>query len=281
MAILIDFNPLGIASAFSMYKDMPNDFSAPLIRHAIFNQIRKIKTKFQSGYGKDIVIATEGPGSWRKEIFPYYKIKRKEQRNTLPIPWEDVMAVIQNTQEDLREYFPYTTLTVPRTEADDVIAVIAKKKALEGEKVLIVSNDKDFAQLQVYDNVEQYSTYHENLLIDNDPVENRLRKIISGDSGDSVPNIISDVDVFTDPNKRQKPMTKKRLDALMESIEEQYQDAYDRNKKLVDLIEGIPEDVVNSILDMYNAYEPAKGKMYNYFAANGMNYHLENLQDFA
>lgn len=251
-----------------------------MIRHAIFNQIRSVKTKFQNKFGKEIIIATEGMHCWRKDVFPYYKIKRKEQRNTLPLPWEDVMAVIRSTQKDIQENFPYYVLNHDKAEGDDIIASIAKEKARNKEPVLIVSSDKDFAQLQIFPTIQQYSIYHENYLIDQDPVVNRNKKILTGDSDDSVPNILSDDDVFTIKGKRQPPMTQPRIKALLENIPENLLANYERNVKLVDLIDGIPKSIESEIVNQYRDYVPAKGRVYNYFVAHGLNHHTENAQDF-
>ena len=40
-------------------------------------------------------------------------------------------------------------------EADDIIATLCKN--FQNEKIMIVSGDKDFIQLQKYPNVQQYS----------------------------------------------------------------------------------------------------------------------------
>ena len=53
------------------------------------------------------------------------------------------------------------SIQVDRAEADDIIGTLCnrfgKMKTKDDIKILIISGDKDFAQLQKYANVEQYS----------------------------------------------------------------------------------------------------------------------------
>jgi 5'-3' exonuclease len=82
-------------------------------------------------------------------------------------------------------------MAVDRVEADDVIAVLAKNYH-ESERVLIVSNDKDFQQLQRYPNVEQYSLMKKQFLVCDNPEKFLMEHIIKGDSSDGIPNVLSD-----------------------------------------------------------------------------------------
>ncbi len=77
--------------------------------------------------------------TWRKEIYPDYKIHRQAQPEaiTTAIPYS----------YRLLEAFGIPLIRKPGYEADDLIGTLAKKGAQEGYRVYIVSRDKDFAQL--------------------------------------------------------------------------------------------------------------------------------------
>ena len=62
--------------------------------------------------------------------------------------------------EEIREFLPYKVVETYGAEADDVIATLCKH--YQNEKVMIISGDKDFIQLQKYDNVKQYSPITKN-----------------------------------------------------------------------------------------------------------------------
>ena len=80
---------------------------------------------------------------------------------------------------------------------------------------MIVSNDKDFQQLQRYPNVHQYSPLKKTQLVCENPEKFLLEHIIKGDVSDGVPNILSDDDVFVNKEKRQKPCGGKKVNQIM------------------------------------------------------------------
>jgi hypothetical protein len=67
-----------------------------------------------------------------------------------------VYSSLHKIREEIREVFPYKSITVETTEADDIVFVLAKHYH-KLEEILILSNDKDFMQLGIFDNVVQYS----------------------------------------------------------------------------------------------------------------------------
>ena len=80
------------------------------------------------------------------------------------------------------------------------------------------------------------------------------------DSGDGVPNVLSDDDTFVSDDKRQRPLTQKKINLWLENLDDlqsvmkeiEYRN-YQRNKKVIDLDE-IPDEVTERILDKYNNY---------------------------
>lgn len=176
-------------------------------------------------------------------------------------------------------------IEVDKCEADDVIAVASKVCYQHNIPVMIVSGDRDFKQLQFYDNVKQYAPVLKEHIVVADPDLERRTKIITGDAGDGVPNILSDDDTFVNPAKRQKPMTAKRLQqylwADVATLPEPVQKAIERNRKMIDLIEHqMPPDLKEEI--RLKVLTPPKGNsklIYTYLAQNKMVRLLENAQE--
>ena len=111
-----------------------------------------------------VVIVFDGPGSSaaRKNINSDYKANRDITRIT---NWEifdkkeDEYASMSAQIERLIEYLqmlPVDMISMPKVEADDVIAYIAKEFGKDNQKITIVSSDKDFLQI-VNNNVEVYA----------------------------------------------------------------------------------------------------------------------------
>ena len=111
-----------------------------------------------------VVIVFDGPGSTaaRKNINSDYKANRDITRIT---NWEifdkkdDEYASMSAQIERLVEYLqmlPVDMISMPKVDADDVIAYIAKEFGKDNQKITIVSSDKDFLQI-VNNNVEVYA----------------------------------------------------------------------------------------------------------------------------
>jgi protein Xni len=77
--------------------------------------------------------------SWRHQFYPEYKQGRK------PIPAK-LKAYLENIQDDFFE-MGVESLVTETDEADDLIATLATKLSLNGQKSIIVSTDKGFYQL--------------------------------------------------------------------------------------------------------------------------------------
>ena len=114
--------------------------------------------------------------------------------------------------------------------------------------------------------------------IDNE-IADLKEKIISGDKGDGIPNILSSSDCFV-TETRQTSITKPKLQKFMsESVgeweDEKAKTGFSRNKILIDL-SCIPTDVSDRIINTYTETKPGnKQKLLNYF----IKYKLKNLMD--
>jgi len=252
--ILIDYSGVAIASLFAndLHKEKLDE---SLLRHMILNTIRMYNVSYREKYGPNVYLACDS-SSWRKLKFEYYKAGRKKYRDDTGLDWEMIFESFRKIRDELDEHSPMTVLCAEGAEADDIIGTLTYQTQEFGqnEPVMIISSDKDFLQLQKFSNVAQNSPSRKEEIKANGH-EYLLEHIMRGDPGDGVPNVLSDGDTFV-TEKRQKPITKKKLKALIESYERHsiHQDFgleisvnIERNREMVDL-EMTPKDVQERIL---------------------------------
>jgi hypothetical protein len=105
--------------------------------------------------------------------------------------------------------------------------------------------------------------------------------VLKGDAGDGVPNIFSDDDTFVS-EKRQKPMTQKKMDQfyLSGKPDDVYLRNFSRNQQLIDL-NYIPENIKNAVIDKYNEESGKdRSKLFNYFVTYKLKHMMENVGEF-
>ena len=256
-----------------------------MCRHMVLNSIRMYKTKFGAEYGK-MVIACDSTNYWRRQLFPYYKANRKKSQAASELDWKAIFECLNKIRDEITEYFPYTTIRSDTAEADDVIATLCREYGNTNEKILILSGDKDFQQLQRFMNVKQYNPVMKKFVICNDPDKFLKEHIIKGDSGDGIPNFLSDDNCLV-TGVRQKPITQKKLDSWVNKTPEEFCDSltqlrnYKRNQQLIDL-NMIPDVVYKQIIDSYTAQQDKKTNpnLMNYFISNRLKNLMENMNEF-
>ena len=287
--ILIDYSGIAVANIF--VQNVQNDLSEALLRHMILNSIRMHNLKFKREFGQ-IYIACDHR-SWRKSVYPQYKASRSKGREESDINWDEVYSWVEKIKNEIDEYSPYQVIHIESAEADDIIATLVETTQEFGkcEPTLIISNDKDFLQLQKYSNVSQFAPIQKKKLVEKDPTRYLFEHIVRGDSGDGVPNIFSDDDVFITEGKRQSPVSKKKLEALYQSwlkgkIEFEkieHERNFQRNQKMIDLSQ-IPDDIRAKILRRYeevnNTPIPSSNSFMNYLIKNRCTKLVANLTEF-
>lgn len=286
--IIIDFNQVMISNLMMQLGNHTNiPVEEGLFRHMVMNSLRSYKQKFGNEYG-EIIIACDDKNYWRKQIFPYYKANRKKTRDNSEINWTHVFDVFNKIKTELRENFPYRVIQIETAEADDIIATIVQEHGRElcsndHEKILILSGDKDYIQLHRYANVRQYDPTRKKWITHNNPERYLYEHILKGDAGDGIPNVLSDGDTFV-TDKRQRPLTQKKIDMFYEnrhnSIEENYQSNFERNKLLVDL-SLIPSYIKEQVLSKYEEESGKdRSKIFNYFIKYKLKNLMENVGEF-
>ena len=280
--ILVDLNQVLISNLMAQTRGQFDDLpDKDMLRHMVLNSLRGYNLKFKDEYGTPVLCA-DGANTWRKDIFPNYKFKRKKTRDESGIDWSALFQMIGEIRDEIAQNFPYIVLHIDKVEADDIIAVLVKECYFK-EKIMIVSGDKDFIQLHKYPNVKQYAPIQKKFVESEDPVNFLHEQIIKGDRSDGVPNILSADDVFVTGTK-QRPINKKRLEEWtnIENIPlgSETKKYYERNKKLIDLDE-IPSLIYNDIKSKYINYKVNdRTLLLSYFIENKLRSLIENINDF-
>ena len=277
--ILVDLNQVLLAGLMAQISNQKGiKLEESLIRHMVLNILRMHLRTFRNEYG-EIVLCCDNRKYWRKEFFPYYKAGRKKSREKSALDWHLIFDMLAKFKSELKENFPYKVIDVEGAEADDVIGTLVPLYAAH-EKILILSSDGDFLQLQRWgSNVKQYNPAMKKFLKSEDPLVELKEKIIRGDKGDGIPNIFSPADCFV-RDLRQKPITKGLMDKLLNEQSEKWEDeiaktGFSRNQTLIDL-SLIPNEIKTKIINTYEETKPAsKQKMLTYF----MEHKLKNLMD--
>ena len=173
--------------AFYAVKDLRNSKGQPT--NAVFgfvNILKKILTRYQPGYAAacfDI-----GRHTKRTDKFPDYKI----HRHAMPEDLSMQIPVIK----DVLSAFRIPVFAIEGYEADDIIAVLARRFNSSVHEVIIVSDDKDLHQLLV-PGIRIYNSRRDTLL---GPDDTRERfgvdpgqmvdyLALAGDTSDNIPGV--------------------------------------------------------------------------------------------
>jgi hypothetical protein len=276
--ILIDLNQVLLSGLMAQIGGQKNiKLEESLVRHMVLNILRSHIKQFRGEYG-EVVLCCDNKKYWRKDVFPFYKAGRKKTREKSDLDWHLIFDILGNLKRELRDNFPYKVIDVEGAEADDIIGTLTPLYS-GSEKVLILSSDGDFLQLQQYKNVKQYNPTQKKFVKSADPLLELKEKIITGDKGDGIPNVLSPADCFV-RDMRQKPITKNKMQQMLNEAYGDWEDenariGFSRNQTLIDLRQ-IPDDIKNLIIDTYNNTKPSpRSKLINYF----MEKKLKNLMD--
>jgi hypothetical protein len=286
--ILVDLNQVllsGLMAQIASQKGVK--LEEGLIRHMILNIIRTHLKTFRKEYG-EVVLCSDNRKYWRKEFFPFYKAGRKKTREKSDLDWHLIFDMLSKFKQELRDNFPYKVVDVEGAEADDIIGTLVPRHIMH-ENIIIISSDGDFLQLQMYNGrseftVKQYNPAQKKFIISENPVAELKEKIIRGDKGDGIPNVLSVSDCFV-RDIRQTPINKSKFDKLMEKDYGEWEDenariGYSRNQTLIDL-RNIPGDIREKIINSYEETKPApKGKILDYLIANKLKSLIDVIEEF-
>tara|TARA_Y100000592_G_scaffold41837_1_gene66442 strand:- start:90 stop:929 length:840 start_codon:yes stop_codon:yes gene_type:complete len=278
--IVIDMNQISLASLMMHLHMNKGVMEEDMVRHMILNSVRMYRTMFNEDYG-EVVLAYDSRSYWRRDFFPQYKMNRRKNRENDSNDWDTIFGVLNSIKEEIREFLPYKVVEVYGAEADDVIAVLCKH--YQNEKIMIVSGDKDFIQLQKYKNVKQYSPITKKHISGIDPNVYIKEHILKGDKSDGVPNVLSPDHTFTD-DLRQRPLTSKKMNSILaldiDELDDEVKRNYQRNDKLINL-DNVPEELESDILNSFaSASYGDRRHLLNYFIEKRLTSLTENIGEF-
>ena len=279
--ILIDLSQIMVASTMMSMGKEQSQVDIDMVRHMVLNSLRMYRSKYHGEYG-ELVLCCDGRHSWRREHFPQYKASRKSNREADSRDWSQIFGCLDTIKSELKEFFPYKYLEIDTAEADDIIGVLARKAG--SEKVMIISGDKDFIQLQIYKTVKQYSPITKKLVTTNNPHNYLKEHILRGDSSDGIPNFLSSDNCIVD-KIRQKPLSKKKVESWLgenpvDFCNEEQLRNYHRNMKLIDL-QYTPSNIVDQVGEQFD--EIPKGKrsgLLNFFIERKLNNLIQDIGEF-
>ena len=263
--IIIDMNQISLASLMmDMNMRRSNTVDEGMVRHMILNSIRMYRQQFHNDYGQ-VVLTYDSKHYWRREVFPQYKAGRKKGRENDKKDWDAIFNCLNKIKAEFRENLPYKYLEVYGAEADDIIATLCKNYS---EKIMIISGDKDFIQLQKYPNVEQFSPILKKHVNGHDPNTYIKEHILKGDTSDGIPNVLSPDNTFVD-GLRQRPLGRKKIENWLskdiDDLNDEFKRNYQRNDKLINL-DNVPEILEKVIMDEFTKAPCGdRSKLLNYF----------------
>ena len=280
--IIMDMNQITLASLMmhlNMTKTDEPDES--MVRHMILNSIRMYRSQFNKDYG-EIVLTYDSKHYWRRDFFPNYKAGRRKGREKDSKDWDLIFGVLNKIKAEFKENLPYKYLEVYGAEADDIIATLCKNFCND-DKIMIVSGDKDFIQLQKYSNVQQYSPILKKYVNGHDPDTYIKEHILKGDSSDSVPNVLSPDNTFVD-GMRQRPLGKKKienwLDIDIDDLQDEVKRNYQRNDTLINL-DKIPLELETQIMAEFDGAPCGdRSKLLNYFVQSRLKNLMNDIGEF-
>lgn len=263
------------------------DMKTGMALHIIFTSLRKVWKQFDAEH---LVFCLDHT-SWRKDYYPKYKLMRKMAAQSRTLKEQELDEVFQETIDDFIDFLKKRTnatiLHRKRLEADDLIAGWIQRHP--NDTHVIVSSDSDFEQL-VSDNVNIFNPLSKQVIsldgyhyedgtpvIDKktkkpkkfDPRYNLFFKCIRGDKTDGIfsayPGVfetkIKDAYENSEENLTKGGYSWNNLMLTEwknhEGKKVKVQDAYDFNRRLIDLTYQ-PDDVknlINEVIDESYASE--------------------------
>ena len=280
--ILVDMSQIMMANIMmQMHMSKKSEPEEPMVRHMVLNSLRMYRTRFLSEFG-EMVLCYDSKHYWRRDYFPEYKHSRRKGRTTDSRDWDAIFGCLNNIKNEIKTNMPYKSVEAYGAEADDIIATLCSEYA---EEIMILSGDKDFIQLQRFPNVKQYSPITKKMINGEDPVRYIKEHVFKGDTSDGVPNVLSPDNTFVD-GLRQKPMTKKKIEAW---IDHDFEDVapndeikrnYQRNLKLIDLTH-VPDELSSEILKTYRESPSGdRSQLLNYFIKKRLSDLTESIGEF-
>ncbi len=198
---------------------------------------------------------------------------------------------VKHIQQALRPFFAKNPTAVLdgelynhglKDDFEKIISLVKKKKPTDQDK----AEAKELVQYHIYDVASMtIATYFTRLNYINSSF--KWNHILRRDSGDGIPNVLSDDDTFIEEGKSQSPLRQQKIDTWIENadnlkdhMDETTYRNFQRNKKFIDLTD-IPEHLQQLIINTYDEQSLApKMKVLNYLIKKRCNQLIEVVEEF-
>ena len=153
----------------------------------VLNMLRKLKEDF-SDHAEILIVFDAKGKNFRHELYPQYKANRSAMAEDLAVQIAPLHQLI--------ELLGFPLYQKSGVEADDVIGSLATQYAMQNKEVLIISGDKDLAQLlgphvRIIDTMKNVEINNAHLIekfgVSSDKIIDLLS--LTGDTSDNVPGI--------------------------------------------------------------------------------------------
>jgi len=226
----------------------------------IYNVVKKHVVFFNKS---DLIFALDcnRKNIWRNEIFPEYKMLRKEKQKQREFSWNGIF----NFTNDIllpkyKEEYGCRILQQRHSEGDDIIAVIVNELSKKYKDIIVVASDGDLVQLAnkctiitlkgdvktPESVIAKYKFKNADDGINWTTGNYLLHKTIMGDSGDEIPPIISQFG----PKRALKYIN--NIELLKEAIQKDPEVGVrlKRNDTLINF-DNIPKEIKEEILQQW------------------------------
>ena len=258
MAILLDASHAMYRNIFMNLRDVTEN--PDYFAHLILNGYLAAARNFGAADNNRVIVAMDARPTWRHEFYakaikeiPDYEgmIYKGGRVKDEKIPWEILYKIHDAVHRHLDQHSDFDVLLEDNAEADDIIACAAVHFKAKGERVFVVSSDKDFKQLQDHPQVVQYDPIRRIFIPEMDADFYLKKHVIMGDKADNIPAIKARVGEKT--AEKMVPGIDKLLatDPMMRK-------KYEFNKTLIDF-SRIPAEIRESIVSKLEGH----GKNFN------------------
>lgn len=253
--LIIDLNNLiyrTLAIASFKVPDDVEDFA--YWKHLFINNIFSSIRQFEPS---KVIFAIDSQNLWRRELYPEYKLGRKEAREKSTIDFKAFFKMFDTFLPELKKALTNMYLLhIDNCEADDIIAVLTKEVFNDSERVNIISTDKDFIQLLKQKNVILYNPIKKGNVNSINPAKDLTIKILMGDKSDNIPAVKKGVGPAT-----AEKIVNEGMDSFLET-DVAIKEAYLRNKSIIDFT-LIPERIRTLVKEGYANYAITEYKSMN------------------
>lgn len=211
--IFLDLSGIFYLSLYNLEKNNVQ-LSVESLSRSLAQSIYWYKKKFSEEYG-ELVICCDSKKNWRRDIFPYYKQRRRDKRDNDEKDWNAIFDMFSLVKTDFSKNLKEVVLEVDGLEGDDLIAL--GTKLINRKPHLIISSDKDMTQL-INNNVKMFHVLHQEFP-EFDP-KAFILQILKGDRSDGIPSILCPDDYYVNGGDIRR-LTKKYTESVQVLTEEE------------------------------------------------------------